>query len=138
VRAEEFRQVIAAHRIKDSEQELTVEASSDELIGSMFSFIHAIQSMLALQLTIKPKQATRDFPSIVAKFLAEQRASFEIPPEHITGKTGRWKFNFVLNHVREETLVKALSATSKNYALRAAEQSVFEIRDVQAIRGDCR
>lgn len=134
VRAEEFRQIIAAHRINDSEQELFVESSSGELVDSIFDFVHAIQSMLALQLTVRPKQSPRDFPSIVAKFLAEQHASFELPAEHIEGKTGSWKFNFVLNQVREETLVKALTAISKSQALKLAEESVFEIQDVKAIR----
>ena len=89
--------------------------------------------MLALQLTVRPKQAKRDFPSIVAKFLAEQRTSFEVA-EGIDGKTGRWKFQFILNHVKQETLVKALTVTSKSQALRYAEESVFEIRDVKEVR----
>jgi len=134
VRAEEFRQIVAAHRIKDSEKELSVEASSGDLVGSVFDFVHAIQSMLALQLTVKPKLEGRDFPSMVAKFLAEHGASFEIPSEHVDGKTGRWKFNFIFNHVLPPTLVKALSVTSKNQALKFAEQSVFEIRDVQEVK----
>ena len=134
VRAEEFRQIASAHRIIDLDDELSVEARSNDLIDRMFDFVHAIQSMLALQLTVRPKQPARDFPSIVAKFLAEQRASFEIPPEHIVGKTGRWKFNFVLNHVRQETLVKALTAGNRSQALHFSEQSVFEIGDVKAIR----
>ena len=134
VRAEEFRQILSVHRIADQQQELVMEVSTDELIGRMFEFVHAMQSMLALQFTIKPKQSNRDFPSVVAKFLAEQGASFEIPPEAIQGRSGKWKFNFSLNHVKKETLVKALSATSKPQALRGAEQSVFEINDVLAIR----
>jgi hypothetical protein len=134
VRGEEFRQILLAHKLKDYEKELSVETSSDQLIERIFDFVHAIQSMLALQLTVRPMQPSRDFPSIVAKFLAEQRASFEVPSEYIEGKTGRWKFNFILNHVREETLVKALTATSKTRALRLAEESVFEIRDVKELR----
>jgi hypothetical protein len=134
VRAEELHQILSAHRIGDEQQELFVEASSDELVDRMFEFVHAMQSMLALQFTLKPKQSSRDFPSLVAKFLAEHNASFEVPAEPIEGKSGRWKFNFVLNHVRKETLVKALSATSKMRAMRSAEESVFEINDVKAVR----
>jgi hypothetical protein len=133
VRGEEFRQVVIAHKITDSEKELSVETSSGQLVERLFDFVHAIQSMLALQLTVKPQQEKRDFSAIVARFLAEQGASFEIP-ERVDGKTGRWKFNFILNHVREETLVKALTATSRAQALRSAEQSMFEIRDVKEIR----
>jgi hypothetical protein len=133
VRGEEFRQVVIAHNIKDHEKELSIETSSEHLVEKLFDFIHAIQSMLALQLTVRPQQERRDFSAVVAKFLAEQRASFEVP-ERIEGKTGRWKFNFVLNHIREETLIKALTATSKGQALKSAEQSMFEIRDVKEIR----
>jgi hypothetical protein len=133
VRGDEFRQVAIAHKIRDYEKELSVETSSEQLIETLFDFVHAIQSMLALQLTVRPQQERRDFSAIVAKFLAEQGASFEVP-DRINGKTGRWKFNFVLNHVREETLVKALTATSKGQALMSAERSMFEIRDVQEIR----
>jgi hypothetical protein len=133
VRGDEFRQVAIAHNIKDSEKELSVEVSSAVLVESLFDFVHAIQSMLALQLTVRPQQERRDFAAIVAKFFGERNTSFDIP-ERITGKTGRWEFNFVLNHVRAETLVKTLTATSKGQALRSAEQSMFEIRDVQEIR----
>jgi hypothetical protein len=134
VRGEEFRQVALAHSIRDSERELTVEVSSELLADGLFDFVHAIQSMLALQFTVRPQQEKRDFSAIVAKFLAEQGASFEIPGR-VEGKTGRWKFNFLLNHVREEMLVKALTATSRAQALRSAEQSMFEIRDVQEVKG---
>lgn len=134
VRAEEFRQILSAHRIGDDQHELFAEASSDELVERMFEFVHAVQTALALQFTVKPKQLGRDFASVVAKFLAEQHASFEIPPEPIEGKSGKWKFNFVLNHVRKETLVKALTAPSKAKAMRSAEESVFEINDVKAVR----
>jgi hypothetical protein len=134
VRAEEFRQILLAHRIGDDQQELSVEAPPDQMIERMFEFVHAIQSVLALQFTVKPKHLSRDFPSVVAKFLAEHNTSFEIPPEPIEGKSGKWKFNFVLNHVRQETLVKALSATSRAGAMRSAEETVFEINDVRAVR----
>lgn len=134
VRAEEFRQIVAAHKLADEDNELSTVAKQDELIDRMFDFVQAIQSMLALQMTVKPKLEKRDFPSLVAKFFAEQRTSFDVPSENIQGKTGRWKFNFVLNHVGKETLVKALTATSAGAALRSAEQNVFEIRDVQEVR----
>lgn len=134
VRGEEFRQIIQAHKIRDAEDELSVDTTSDNLAESMFDFAHAIQSALALQLTVKTQQPKRDFPSIVAKFLGEQRTAFEIPTEDVEGKTGRWKFDFVLNHVREETLVKALSARSRTGALHLAEESVFEIGDVRELR----
>jgi hypothetical protein len=134
VRGQEFRQIIDAHRIQDQQRELSVETSDDELIDRMFDFVHAIQSMLALQLTVRHDQPSRDFASIVARFLAEQHASFEVPT-HVDGKTGRWKFNFVLNHVREETLIKTLSVVGRTQAMRRAEESVFEIRDVAALRG---
>ena len=134
VRAEEFRQILSAYRIADDQSELSTDVSYDELIDRMFELVHAIQSVLALQFTIKPTQLTRDFPSVVAKFLAEHNTSFEVPPEPIDGRSGKWKFNFVLNHVRKETLVKALSAKSKAAAMRSAEQSVFEINDVKAVR----
>ncbi len=134
VRAEEFRQVVDAHRIKDAGEELSIETSSDELVSAMFDFVHAVQSMLALQLTVKPRTPERDFASIVSKFFAERHTSFDIPAEHVEGKTGRWKFNFVLNEVREETLVKTISAVNRTQALKMAEQNVFEIRDVREIR----
>ena len=70
VRAEEFRQIIKAHRIVDEQQELSVESSTDELPNTLFDFVQGVQSMLALQLTMRPKQSTRDFASVVAKFLS--------------------------------------------------------------------
>lgn len=134
VRAEEFRQIVDAYRLVDDQRELFIEVPSDELVERMFELVHSVQSILALQFTVKPKQPNRDFASVVAKFLSEHHAIYEIPPGPIDGKSGKWKFNFILNHVRKETLVRAVSATSKMQALRAAEQSVFEIRDVQAVR----
>lgn len=134
VRAEEFRQIVAAHQIADQDNELSIVAEHSELVDRIVDFVQAIQSMLALQLTVKPKLEKRDFASLVAKFFAEQRTSFDVPSENIQGKTGRWKFNFVLNHVGKETLVKAITVTSVTRALHSAEQNVFEIRDVQEIR----
>jgi hypothetical protein len=134
VRAEEFRRVVQDHRITETDQELSVETSTDDLVETVFDLVQAVQSMLALQLTVKPKQIGRDFAAIVAKFFAEQRTSFEIPSLPIEGKTGRWRFNFVLNHVHTETLVKTVTANSKAAAMRQAEQSVFEIRDVRELR----
>lgn len=134
VRAEEFKQIIRSYQIADNQQELSVEASQEDLVDRMFDLAHAMQAALALQLTLRPSQPASDFPSVVAKFLAEHRASFEIPPEPIEGKSGRWNFNFVLNHVRKETLVKTLSANSQASAMRSAERSIFEINDVRAMR----
>lgn len=135
VRGAEFHQVLSDYQIKDEEKELSIETSADSLIETVFDFVHAIQSVLALQLTAKPKPMARDFPSIVAKFLAEQKASFEIPSEWIDGKAGRWQFHFVLNHVKKETLVKALTVPSHGVAMKSAEQAVFEILDVRSLRG---
>jgi hypothetical protein len=134
VRAEEFRQILSAHRIGDDQHELFLESSTDDMVERMFELAHAMQMALALQFTIKPKQINRDFASVVAKFLAERRASFEIPADPIEGKSGKWKFNFILNHVRSELLIKALSASSRDRAMHAAKESVFEINDVKAIR----
>ena len=133
VRGEEFRQIVAAHNINDSDKELSVEASTHNLVEALFDFVHAIQSMLALQLTVRPQQERRDFAAILAKFLAERGTSFEVP-ERVLGKTGRWKFNFVLNRIRPATLIKALTVSSKAHALRLAEQTMFEIRDVKEVR----
>jgi len=135
VRGEEFLQIVAAHKINDQDEELFFESSTTDLPERIFDFVNGLQSMLALQLTMKPKQEGRDFASVVAKFLAEQHTSFEIPPEEIEGKSGRWRFSFSLNHVRpKETLVKALSTNAPRDAMRLAEQSVFEILDVRAVR----
>ena len=133
VRGQEFNQLVEAHQIEDDGSELSVETSAEDLVERMFDFVHAIQSMHALQFTVKTEAPSRDFPSIVAKFLAEQHASFEIP-RYIDGKTGRWKFNFILNHVREETLIKTVTASGKREALRRVEESVFEIQDVRELR----
>ena len=97
VRAEELRQIKELHRIAEREQELFIETLADDLAPAVFDFVHAIQSFLSLQLTVVAKPPKRDFDTAVTKFLADQRASFEIPAENIEGKTGRWKFNFVLN-----------------------------------------
>jgi hypothetical protein len=134
VRAEEFRQIVSAHNLNDADDELSLDTSSDGLVDSMFEFGHALQSMLALQLTVKPKAPSRDFAAIIAKFLAERRVSFEVPNEPVQGKTGKWKFNFRLNRVEKETLVKTLTATSRFQALAFTERSVFEILDVREMR----
>ena len=134
VRAEEFRQIKLSHQVDDDEQELSVITHSGELVEGIFDFAHALQSMLALQFTLQSRQPRRDFASIVAKFLAEKQASFDIPNEYISGKGGKWKFNFVLNHIHEETLVKAITGTTKAQVMRLAEASIFEISDVQQVR----
>src|SRR5205823_4828328 len=120
-RADEFNQLIADHRIDDTEDELSVEVSAGKLIDGMFDFVHALQAMLALQLTLKSRKIERDFPSIVAKFLADNRASFQVPPQPYEGKAGRWRFNFVLNNAPTPTLVRAISAGSKAAAIKEAE-----------------
>lgn len=134
VRAAEFQQIVSAHGVTNSEQELSCDADAGNVAERTFDFVHAVQSILALQLTVVRKPSRRDFPSLVAKLLAENRASFEVPPDYVEGKTGRWKFNFVLNHVSAETLVKAISPSSASQAIKLAEESVFEIRDVREIR----
>ena len=88
--------------------------ASGDLGEWIFDFVSAIQSLFALQLTIKPKLPSRDFAAIVAKFLGEERAVFTIPPSPIEGKTGKWKFNFELNH-GSHMLVKALTATNSTH-----------------------
>ena len=70
---------------------------------------------------------------MIAKFLGEQHISFELPVDFITGKSGKWRFNFILNHQQPETLVKAITATSSSQALGLAERSVFEVMDVKAV-----
>jgi hypothetical protein len=114
-------------------KELSIEVSGQErLVDSVFDFAHAIQSALALQFTVQPRQTKRDFASVVAKFLAEQGTAFDIPAEHVDGKSGKWKFNFVLNH-SGETMMKTITASNRNQALKSSEQAVFEINDVKAV-----
>lgn len=135
-RAEEFRQIVAAHKINQATDELSLVVPASTLVEGMFEFVQAIQSVLALQLTVRTKQPSRDFSSIIAKYLAEQGASFEVPPQPIEGLSGKWKFNFVLTgtSMREETLVKTVTAISKANALKLVEQTAFEILDVQKTR----
>jgi hypothetical protein len=136
VRAEEYRQIVSAYKITESADELSLVVPASSLVEGMFDFVHAIQSMLALQLTVKTKMPARDFASLIAKFFAEERAAFEIPAGPIEGKSGRWRFSFVLTGTsqRPETLVKAVTATSRAMAMRNAEQSAFEILDVRQQR----
>jgi hypothetical protein len=130
----EFRQIKANYRISEKDQELFVESPDAEPVEAIFEFAHAVQSMLALQLTVAPKEPKRDFPAIVAKFFSDQNVSFEIPSEYIDGKTGKWKLHFVLNHARQETFVRALSAHSKSDAKTLSELAVYEIRDIKEAR----
>jgi hypothetical protein len=135
VRADEFKQVISAHHIRDAEQELSVEVARDDLAGGIFDFLHALQTMSGLQFTAKPREEERDFALVVAKFFGEQRASFEVPERYIEGISGnRWKFQFVLNHTRAETLVRTISTKSKTGVLGLAEKATFEIGDVKNLR----
>ena len=133
IRAEELNQIAAAHRLTHQGEEISVDISVDELPDGIFDFLHALQSMSALQFTAKPREIHRDFPSIVAKFLAEQKAIFEVPPDYVEGLCGRWKFDFVLNQ-RDETLVRTISTQSKTSVVKLAEQATFEIGDVRKLR----
>src|ERR1039458_9998396 len=129
-RSDQFERLVTNHGLTDQGSELSRIVSDGDLSGDLFDFVSALQSLLSLQFTVKTSQPPRDFASIVAKFLAEQGAKFEVPSELVEGLTGGWKFNFALNHVAPATYVKALTATSATQAMRATEQSVFEIRDV--------
>ena len=133
-RAEEFNQILIAHELLDADQEISVEASDRELPDRIFDFLHALQSISGLQFTAKPRKVERDFNTIVAMFFAEQRASIEIPSEPIAGLGGNWKFDFVLNEVRKETLVKTISTISKNQIITHTEKATFEIGDVKRLR----
>ena len=135
-RSEQFERIVGNHGLTDRDNELSLTVAGTDLLGDLFDFVSAIQSLLSLQFTVRTTVPTRDFVSIVAKFLAEQGAQFDIPSEPVEGLTGQWKFNFALNHVAYPTWVKALTASTTTQAMRATEQSVFEIRDVQAAKSD--
>jgi hypothetical protein len=128
-RTDEFQRLVNDHGLREEDGELSLPVSED-LPSRVFDFASAVQSLLALQFTIKTRQPRRDFASIVAKFLAEQQAQFEVPTDLVDGKTGRWRFNFTLNTVAPPTFVKTLTATSRGEAMSTSEKSVFEIRDV--------
>src|SRR5208282_2545075 len=81
VRSEELNQILIAHRLSDRDQEISTEATTEELADKVFDFLHALQSMSGLQFTAKPRKETRDFNTVVAMFFAQQRASIEIPTE---------------------------------------------------------
>lgn len=132
-RTDEFREIVKDFGVSDNGSELTLIASG-QLGEHLFDFISAIQSALALQLTVKHQLPARDFASVVAKFLAENRASFAIPSEPVSGKTGKWRFNFSFRPDNSETLIKVLTATTPTNAMIASKQNVFEIRDVREIR----
>lgn len=131
-RTDEVQQVIKDYGLATSGSEITVTAAGD-LGERLFDFVSAIQSIFALQFTVKPKLPARDFASVVAKFLAEEKTRFTIPPSPIEGKTGKWRFNFELNH-SDETLVKTLTATTPASAMMVSKQGVFEMRDVHEIQ----
>jgi uncharacterized protein DUF1828 len=133
-RSDQFERLVGNHGLTDRDNELSRVVSGGDFLADLFDFVSVLQSMLSLQFTVRTTQPTRDFAAIVAKFLAEQRAQFDIPPEPIEGLTGRWKFNFALNHVAPATYVKALTASSPSQAMTVTERSVFEIKDVQAIQ----
>ncbi len=133
VRAEEFNQIVVAHRLSSGE-EISTEAPAEELPSKIFDFIHALQSMSGLQFTSKPRKAMRDFNLVVAIFFGEQRTSIEVPSEPIEGLAGRWKFDFSLNHVAEETLIKTISTVGSNQIVGLAERATFEIGDIRELR----
>jgi hypothetical protein len=134
VRAEEFNQIIISHGLKDAEQEISSEIAAEQLADQIFDFAHALQAISGLQFTAKPRTVARDFNTVVALFFAEQRASIEIPSEPIPGLGGSWKFDFALNHVSRETLVKTISTVGKNLIVTLAEKATFEIGDVKKLR----
>lgn len=133
VRGDEFNQIISDYNIEHVDSELSIEIPAPGLAEGIFDFVHVVQSILALQLTVKPKSIMRDFPAIVANFFYEQRAHFEVP-QPVPGKTGQWKFNFMLNSARQPTLVKTLSAIQPAQAVKEAEIAVFQIGDVHKVR----
>jgi hypothetical protein len=135
-RAEELNQIIVSHRLKNVNQEISADVSSDDLGDSVFDFLHALQSMSGLQFTAKPRKETRDFNTLVAIFFAEHGASIEIPTEPIEGIAGKWKFDFSLNHVRKGTLLKTISTVGKNLVTPLAERATFEIGDVKKFTPD--
>jgi hypothetical protein len=134
VRAEEFNQIIVAHELKDVEQEILGEVNGNDLPDKIFDFVNALQSISGLQFTAKPRKVQRDFNAVVAMFFAEQRASIEIPSEPIAGSGGNWKFDFSLNQVKPQTLVKTISTVGKNLITTLAEKATFEINDVKRLR----
>jgi hypothetical protein len=136
VRAEEFNQIVIAHRLEDIDQEISAEATGDELAVRIFDFLHALQSMSGLQFTAKPRKEHRDFNTIVAMFFAEHRASIEIPTDPIEGISGKWKFDFSLNQVAKETLLKTISTVGRNQVVPLTERATFEIGDVRKLRSD--
>ncbi|MGC2109886.1 MAG: DUF1828 domain-containing protein, partial [Candidatus Korobacteraceae bacterium] len=134
VRAEEFNQILVAHNLKDVDQEILMEVNANDVAASVFDFLSSLQAMSGLQLTAKPRKEKRDFNLIVALFFAEQGASVEVPPDAIEGISGRWKFDFSLNHVRKETLIKTISTVGKNQIVGLTEKATFEIGDVKKFR----
>jgi hypothetical protein len=130
---DEFNQIVADHGLSDQGNELS-RVSKGDLAENIFDFVSAINSVLALQLTVSTKLPSRDFSSVVAKFLAEQHASFEIPTDKIPGKSGSWKFNFSLNHLHPETLVKTITASNSTNAMKQTQSTVFEVSDIREVR----
>ena len=135
VRGVEFKEIKQSFKIVESGRELLVESAPSQVGGAVFEFVHAIQSILSLQLTVAHRPVKRDFPAVVARFFAEHRTSFEVPARGVQGKTGIQPFNFVLNHNQPPTLVKALSAGDRRAADSAAKLTVFEVGDVRLLRG---
>jgi hypothetical protein len=57
-------------------------------------------------------------------------------PNPIEGLGGRWKFDFSLNHVAKETLIKTISTVGKNLIVGLTEKATFEIEDIKKLRSD--
>lgn len=134
-RTGEFEEIKRAFGISEDGDRLYVDTGdSESLVESIFSFVHGVQSALALQFTIKFSSPSRDFTAVVNNFLAKHQTSYTIPTESISGKSGSWKFQFILNHGRPETLIKTVTAGSRSKAMALAKQTVFEIRDVIEVR----
>lgn len=135
-RGVEFRDIQRSFGIVERGRELLLESAIPEVAAAVFEFVHAIQSMLALQLTVTPLVQRRDFEEIVKGFFVKQRTIFEVPAEGVEGKTGRWPFALILNHVptRQPVLVKTLSANDRKTALKTAKETVFEVSDIRQLR----
>ena len=101
----------------------------------VFEFVHAVQSMLSLQVTLVPKTPKRVFAEIVKTFFARERTLFELPSQGVEGQNGRWQFDLILNHTRPQTLVKTVSATDRTRALKAAKETIFEVGDIRRLKG---
>lgn len=55
VRGVEFKEIKQSFKIVESGRELFVESAPSQVGGAVFEFVHAIQSILSLQLTVAPR-----------------------------------------------------------------------------------